>query len=186
VISGFWFLLSSIVYVAFLLVVPVSEISANGVVRPVWEERVGSSTLVMLTSPFPPTVGSLHVAVRLDPIDRSNAATHAETSILLTISPGQELLLAHLEPVVENLKLYQGVFDQYHANIFLDRPGEWIFTFELVVNDKTYRLSQSLMVVEAQIPKIPLLTIAVVVLVFTLGYLAWWIRSRKQSGFTSD
>ena len=178
-ISGFWFLLSSIAYAAFLLLVPVSEISANGVVRPVWEERVGESTLVMLTSPFPPTVGSLHVAVRLDPIDRSKTVTHVGIPIFLTISPGQELLLDHLDPLVENLKLYQGVLGQYHANVFLDRPGEWIFMFELVLNDQTYRISQPLMVVEPQLPKIPLLTITVVILVFTLGYLAWWIRSRK-------
>ena len=185
-ISGFWFLLSSIAYVVFLILVPVSEISANGVARPIWEERVGESTLVMLTSPFPPAVGSLHVAVRLDPIDRSKIATHVGIPIFLTISPGQELLSDNLEPVVENLKLSQGTLGQYHANVFLDHPGEWIFMFELVLDDQTYHINQPLVVVETQLPKIPLLTITVVVLVFTLGYLAWWVRSRKRSEVIVD
>ena len=105
----------------------------------------------------------------------ANTVTRVDIPIFLTISPGQELLLDHLDPVVENLKLYQlhqGVLGQYHANVFFDRPGEWIFMFELVLNDQTYCISQPIMVVEAQLLKIPLLTITLVILVFILGYLA--------------
>ena len=100
----------------------------------------------------------------------ADTVTRVDIPIFLTIFPGQELLLDHLDPVVENLKLPQGVLGQYHANVFLDHPGEWIFMFELVLNDQTYRINQPLVVVETQLPKIPLLTITVVVLVFTLGY----------------
>ena len=102
----------------------------------------------------------------------ADTVTRVDIPIFLTIFPGQELLLDHLDPVVENLKLHQGVLGQYPANVFFDRPGGWIFMFELVLNDQTYCISQPLMVVEAQLLKIPLLTITLVILVFILGYLA--------------
>ena len=180
-ISRFWFLLGAIGYGVFLSVVPVAEVSANGVVYPVWEHRVASSTLVMLTSPFPPSTGSLHIALQLDSIQGDGSAVDINTPIVLTISPGQGVYETESVLQPEELKLYAGALGQYHANVFIDRPGEWIFTVDLIVEGEEYRIVKELTLVEAQVPKVPLLTSAFAVLVFSSAYLAWWIRSRKRS-----
>ena len=176
-----WFLLGSIICATVSLMIPVTQVSANGVVRPVWEQQIAGVTLIMRTSPFPLTTGPLHIALRLDPTFDDGDIAVIDTPVLLTISPGQVLSRSELVVKIEDLKLYKGALGQYHANVFIERSGEWIFTVDLVISGKEYTLGKMLVFEEAQLPKVPLLAITFVVLVFGSGYLAWWIRSRNKS-----
>ena len=180
-ISRFWALFGVIIYLTFFSFMPVLDVSANGVVRPVWEQDVGAATLVMLTSPFPPSTGSLHIAMQLEETQGNESIIKEEIPLFLTIAPGGGI--AHTESAfkVEELRLYRGVLDQYHTNVFIDKAGNWVFTVDLVIGGDKHTVSREIVVVDAETPKIPLLTIAFVVIVFTLAYLAWWIRLRRKS-----
>lgn len=180
-ISRFSALFGVIICVTFFPVMSVLDVSANGVVQPIWEQDVGAATLVMLTSPFPPSTGSLHIAMELEEAQGSEIISKEEIPLFLTIAPSGGIDHTESAFKVEELRLYRGVLDQYHANVFIDKAGNWIFTVDLVIEGEKHRVSREIVVVDAEPPKVPLLTIAFAVIVFTLAYLAWWIRLRRKS-----
>ncbi len=111
VIAKFWVLVGAITYTAFLSALPAVEVSANGVARPVWEQAVGTATLVMLTSPFPPSTGSLHISLRLDSSNGDADIVDRDKPLVLTISPGEGVYQLGSEVKVEELTLYKGALE---------------------------------------------------------------------------